>query len=135
MNDNLKKENKAAQMNIVAQNCMVCNIKVSQKIFYQWSDPTDNIYGFQYIKSHYRIYGQQFSKYPVKMNISGNCYLYYDVLCVDCGKNNKDDRWQCVYCNKFYNKSTTHCKKKKICIYCIEKEVGPHCKCKICNMN
>ena len=36
---------------------------------------------------------------------------------------------------KYYNKSTTHCKKKKICIYCIEKEVGPHCKCKICNMN
>lgn len=134
MNDNLKKNTKAVPMSVVAQHCIVCNTKVSQKIFYQWSDPTDNIYGFQYIKPHYRIYGQQLGKYPVKMSIK-NCYLYYNVLCVDCGKNNKEDRWQCMYCDKYYDNSTLRCRKKKVCIYCIEKEVGPHCICKICEIN
>jgi hypothetical protein len=113
------------QMKTVTQECILCKTQVSRKIFYQWSDPTDNIYGFHHIKSHYRIYGLQSSQYPVKIYIDVDknvyCYLYYNVLCVDCAKT-YDNKWKCLYCNKYYDDTVTHCK-NRMCQYCIEKGV------------
>lgn len=121
----LKDDAKTNQMNKITQECILCNTRVSEKIFYQWSDPADNIYGFHYIKSHYRIYGLQSTRFPVKMYIDSDknayCYIYYKVLCVDCAKYH--NKWQCIYCNKYYDDTVMSCKQNKMCQYCMKKGI------------
>lgn len=122
-NKNNKNINTDSQMEKMVQECISCKTKVSEKIFYQWCDPSDNVYGFRYIKSHYRIFGICTTRYPVKIEIDNiHTYLYYKVLCVDCAKT-YNNKWQCIYCNKYYDDTVTNVNKKRICRYCIKRGV------------
>jgi len=136
MNSNLKNHDRIEAMNAkITQMCMECNTQVSEKIIYDWIDPSDNIFGFKLITPYRKIFSLEPQLYPMKLNTcSMQTQLYYNVLCVKC--NTKRDHWYCLHCNRSWNMNMKKCEFANICALCIEKEIADNfdldCSCNIC---
>ena len=136
MNRNLKNQNcpPTTKMNVkITQLCLSCNTPVSEKILYDWVDPTDNIFGFKLIMPYRRIFSLAPQLYPMKITVEGSEQIYYNVLCVKCTA--KSDHWYCLHCNKTWSKDMKKCELTSICLLCIEKGRSDDtldCSCNIC---